>query len=102
MKNTNKHALSSSIRVSRTPMKNKTRLALTTAFFFGVHLNHLTIRHINPFIRHITLVVFLRTTYQNETSKSYLTLTKTTHLITMQWQPSSKGGIILYRLLVSF
>ena len=82
-------------------MKNKTRLSPVTAFSFGKHRKHLIIDQLNPFKRDTIMVFLIRFTCQNETSKSSLIPTRTTHLITMQWQPSPKGGIILYRLLVS-
>lgn len=81
-------------------MKNKARLSIMTAFSFGYHLKHLTIDQLNPFKQASFMVFLLRFTSQYETSKSFLTPTKTTLLITMKWWPSPEGGIVLSRLLV--
>ena len=81
-------------------MKNKARLSIMMAFSFGKPLKHLTIDQLNPFKQASFMVFLLRFTSQYETSKSSLTPTITTLLITMKWWPSPEGGIVLLRLLV--
>jgi hypothetical protein len=101
MKNTSKHALLSLIQPSLTPMKNKARLSTMTAFSFGNHFKHLKMYRHYHFKKGIMRVFFLCFTYQNETLKSSMIPALKTPLKTMQWQPLHKGGIVLYRLLVS-
>jgi len=82
-------------------MKNKARLSIMTAFSFGYHLKHLIKDQLIPLKRAAITAFFHRVTYQNETSKSSLTPTITTLLITMKWWPSPEDGIVLLRLMVS-
>ena len=46
-------------------------------------------------------VFFLCFTSQNEKAKSSLMPALMTPLITMQWQPLDKSGIVLFRLMVA-
>ena len=81
-------------------MKNKARLSIMTAFSFGKPLKNLIKNQLSPLKRAAITAFFHRVTSQYETSKSSLTPTKTTLLITMKWWPSPEGGIVLSRLLV--
>jgi hypothetical protein len=101
MKTTSENALASLIQTSLTPMKNKARLSTMTAFSFGNHFKHLKMYRHCHLKKGIMRVFFLRFTYQNETSKSSMTPPPKTPLVTMQWQPLHKGGIVLCRLLVA-
>ncbi|MCK9205034.1 MAG: hypothetical protein M0P58_11460 [Bacteroidales bacterium] len=101
MKNISKHALLSSIQASLTPVKNMARPSEMTAFSFDNCLKHLAIHWLNSFKQASFMALLLRFTSQNETSESSLMPTLKTPLIRMQWQPLTKGGIVLFRLLVS-
>jgi hypothetical protein len=101
MRNINKSATKPLSQPSQVAMKNKARLSIMTAFSFGYHLKHLKIDQLYPFKKGTIRVFFLRFTSQNETSKSPLIPTFKTPLISMQWHPLAKGGIVLFRLLVA-
>ena len=72
-----------------------------TAFSFGYHIKHQKTKQPYPFKKVTIRVFFLRFTSQNETSKSSLIPTLKTSLVRMQWQPLTKGGNVLFRLLVA-
>ena len=81
-------------------MKNKARLSTMTAFSFGKQHTSLGIDQLNPLKRATVTVFFLRFMCPNETTKSSLMPTQKTPLITMQCQPFTRGGIVLFCLLV--
>jgi hypothetical protein len=101
MKNTRKYPTESLAQSSQASIKNKARLSTMTAFSFGYHLNQLKTDQSYLFRKVTIRVFFLRFTSQNETSKSFLIPTLKTPLIRMQWQPLTKGGNVLFRLLVA-
>jgi len=101
MKNIRKYPTESLVQSSRVSIINKARLSIMTAFSFGHHLKHLKTDQSYLVKKGTIRVFFLRFTTQNETSNSPLIPTLKTPFITMQWQPLTIGGIVLFRLLVA-